>query len=115
VEAGTGRTGGARGRGPAYRPQVKHVLLIFAIVVGAAVGTAAQRATAQTQTPSGCAVPRLYALTLPAAEARLTAAGCRLGGIAFERPRARVARITGQVPAPGAMLPRRARVSLLVS
>jgi beta-lactam-binding protein with PASTA domain len=92
---------------------VKHVLLIVAIVVGAAVGTAAQRATAQT--PSGCAVPRLYALTLPAAEARLTAAGCKLGGIAFERPRAHVARVTGQVPAPGAMLPRRTRVSLLVS
>ena len=80
---------------------------------GVAIGTGAQRATAQT--PSGCIVPRLYALTLPAAEARLTAAGCRLGGIAFERPRARVARITGQVPAPGAMLPRRARVLLLVS
>jgi len=92
---------------------VKHVLLIVAIVAGAAVGTAAQRATAQT--PRGCVVPRLYAMTVPTAEARLTAAGCRLGGVAFERPRARVARITGQVPAPGAMLPRRARVSLLVS
>jgi beta-lactam-binding protein with PASTA domain len=100
-------------RASAYRPPVKNTLLIVAIVAGAAFGTAAQRATAQA--PSGCVVPRLYALTLPAAKSRLTAAGCKVGAIAFERPRAHVARVTAQVPAPGAMLPRHARISLLVS
>jgi beta-lactam-binding protein with PASTA domain len=89
------------------------MLLIAAIAAGAAIGGAAR--TAAAHTPSGCVAPRVYALTVPAAKSRLTAAGCSLGTVAFERPRARVARITGQVPAPGAVLPRHARISLLVS
>ena len=113
MEARTGRTGGAARGDRAYGRHVKIVLLIAAIAAGAAVGVGAQRATAQA--PSGCVVPRLYALTLPAAQARLTAAGCKLGAIAFERPRTRLARVTGQVPAPGAALPRRTRISLLAS
>jgi len=113
VEARTDRTGGDGWGGHAYRPQVKSMFLIAAIVVGAAVGGAAR--TAAAHTPSGCVVPRLYALTLPAAKSRLAAAGCGLGAVALERPHARVARVTGQVPAPGAVLPRHARISLLIS
>lgn len=113
MQAGTGRTGGDGGGGPAYRPQVKSVLLIAAIVAGAAVGGAAR--TAAAHTPSGCVVPRLYALTLPVAKSRLADAGCSVGAVALERPHARVARVTGQVPAPGAVLPRHTRISLLVS
>jgi beta-lactam-binding protein with PASTA domain len=92
---------------------VKSVLLIAAIVVGAAIGGAAR--TAAANTPSGCVVPRLYALTLPAAKSRLADAGCSVGAVALERPHARIARVTGQVPAPGAALPRHTRISLLVS
>jgi beta-lactam-binding protein with PASTA domain len=92
---------------------VKSVLLIAAIVAGAAVGGAAR--TAAAHTPSGCVVPRLYALTLPVAKSRLADAGCSVGAVALERPHARVARVTGQVPAPGAVLPRHTRISLLVS
>ena len=111
--ARTGRTGGDAGRDPAYRPRVKLLLLIAVVAASAAVGGGAR--TAAARVPSGCVVPRLFALTLPAAKARLTAAGCSLGSIAFERPRARVARVTDQVPAPGAVLRRKTRVSLLVS
>jgi beta-lactam-binding protein with PASTA domain len=113
VQAGTDRTGGDGWGGHAYRPQVKSMFLIAAIVVGAAVGGAARTAAAHTS--SGCVVPRVYALTLPAAKSRLNAAGCSVGAVALERPHARVARVTGQVPAPGAVLPRHARISLLVS
>jgi beta-lactam-binding protein with PASTA domain len=113
VQAGTGRTGGAGREGRAYRPQVKSMHLIAVVAAGAALGGAAR--TAAAHAPSGCVVPRLYALTLPAAKARLTNAGCSLGAVALERPHARVARVTGQVPAPGAVLPRQARISLLVS
>jgi beta-lactam-binding protein with PASTA domain len=92
---------------------VKFVLVITGLVVSAMLAGGAP--TALAGSPTACVVPRLYALTLAAAEARLPAAGCGLGGITLERPRTRNARITDQVPAPGAMLPRRARVSLLVS
>jgi hypothetical protein len=86
-------------------------LAALAALTGLGGGTGA----AAAQAPAACVVPRLYALAPAAAEARLTASGCRLGAIAYERPRSRVARVTGQVPAPGAVLARRARVALLVS
>ena len=89
------------------------MLLIAAIAAGAAIGGAARTAAAPTS--SRCVVPKVYALTLPTAKSRLTAAGCSLGPVAFERPRGRVARVTGQVPVPGAVLPRHTRIALLVS
>jgi beta-lactam-binding protein with PASTA domain len=92
---------------------VKFLLGITGLVVSVVLAGGA--ATALAGQPTACVVPRLYTLTLAAAQARLVAAGCRLGGIAFERPRTRTPRITAQVPAPGAMLPRPSRVSLLVS
>jgi hypothetical protein len=88
-------------------------LAIAALASVAALGGAAGAAT-----PGGrgsCVVPRLFALSPRAAQARLTAAGCALGGVAHERPYARVSLVTGQVPAPGAVLPRRTRVTLLIS
>jgi hypothetical protein len=109
----TGRTDGDRRPEPSYRRHVKLILVIAAVAASTAFGGASGAALART--PSGCVVPRLFALTPAVAQARLEAAGCTLGGIAFERPHARVARVTGQVPAPGAALPRRTRVSLLVS
>jgi len=92
---------------------VKLVLAIAGVAASAVVGGGADTAVARA--PSRCVVPRLFALTPAAAEARLTAAGCSLGGIAFQRPHTRPARVTGQVPAPGAMLPWHTRVSLIVS
>ena len=89
------------------------MLGIFVVAASAALSGAA--GTAVAGGPSVCVVPRVFALTLSAAEVRLTAAGCTLGRIAFERPHARVARVTGQLPAPGAVLPRQTRVSILVS
>ena len=76
------------GEAPPYRPQVRTMLLIAAIAAGAAIGGTAR--TAAAPTPNGCAVPRVYALTLPAARSRLTAAGCkRRGGCAPAAERSR--------------------------
>lgn len=71
--------------------------------------------SAPARARGGCVVPRLYALKVVAAEGLLTHAGCRLGGLSYQRPRARIARVTDQVPRPGAVLPASARVSLIVS
>jgi len=92
------------------------VKLLLAIAVVAAFAALSRGAdTAVARVPTTCVVPRVFGFMPSAAEVRLAAAGCSLGGIAFERPHPRVARVTGQVPAPGAVLPRRTRVSLLFS
>jgi beta-lactam-binding protein with PASTA domain len=65
---------------------------------------------AMAQPQRGCTVPKLYALSLSAAKERLSAAGCRLGGVSFVSPRSPGARVSSQVPAPGAMLPTRTGV-----
>ena len=78
-------------------------------VLGGAVGAAAAGGQ------GSCVVPRLFALSPRVAEARLTAAGCALGNVAYQRPYARVSLVTGQVPAPGAVLPHLTRVALIVS
>src|ERR1022692_3849925 len=113
VRPGTGRTGGEPLGGSAYRARVKWSLSIAALAAVAALIGAVGAATAGGR--GVCVVPRLYALTPRVAEARLTAAGCTLGGVAHERPPARTALVAGQVPAPGAVLPRRTAVALLVS
>ena len=79
------------------------------------VALAAGGAAAAGPAPGRCIVPRILTLTAAAAEARLAAAGCRLGPITFERPRRLRARVTGQAPAPGAVLPTRARVGFVLS
>jgi hypothetical protein len=67
-------------------------------------------------TPGLCTVQKVRANLLPAAERRITSAGCRVGNVtrgyskAVER-----GRVISQSPAPGTVLPRGARVSLLVS
>jgi hypothetical protein len=60
-------------------------------------------------------VPRVFALTLPAAKERIAAARCRLAGVSIESPRLHGARVTSQVPAPGATLPAFADIVLGVS
>ena len=105
--------GGARRRKPTYRRQVKFLVGIAAVAASVVLGVGATLALAAPQ--AACVVPRLYALRPAAAEARLAAAGCSFGRMAFERPHASHRRVTDQVPAPGAVLPRHARVSLLVS
>jgi hypothetical protein len=92
---------------------VKLALAIAAVVTTAALGAAQSSAHAPVR--HTCIVPRLTTLTLAAAEARLTASGCKLAGFSYERPRARAARVTDQVPAPGAILFKSARVFLIVS
>jgi hypothetical protein len=87
--------------------------LVFITALAAALGGGHARAAART--PGTCIVPRLYTLTPAAAEAQVTRAGCDLGRIVFQRPRSGHARVTGQLPLPGATLPRRTRVVLLVS
>jgi beta-lactam-binding protein with PASTA domain len=76
------------------------------------VGAFSAAAAATSQAPNACVVPRLVGSTLPAAKARLATSGCRLGGIAFEQPHTRIARVTNQVPAAGAVLPTLTRVVL---
>jgi len=46
---------------------------------------------------------------------RIAASRCHFGGISYERPRIRLGRVTDQVPMPGAVVPRRARIFLIVS
>jgi beta-lactam-binding protein with PASTA domain len=60
-------------------------------------------------------VPRLFALTPTAADARISASGCVLGNVDYEQAHAQVALVVGQVPAPGAVLPRGAHIELLIS
>jgi len=88
---------------------MKLTLALAAVVTTAALGAGPSSAR------RACIVPRLYTLTLAAAEARLTASGCKLAGFSYERPRTRTARVTAQVPAPGAILFHSARVFLIVS
>jgi hypothetical protein len=104
--------GGDRRRKSTYRQQVKFLIGIAAVAASVVLCVGATTALAGSQ---ACVVPRLYALRPAAAEARLAAAGCSFGRMAFERPHANHPRVTDQVPAPGAVLPRHARVSLLVS
>ena len=83
------------------------VVSVLALGVGAAASSAS---------PLGaCVVPRLYGLDLVTARAAVTHSSCSIGGISFEGPHGRVARVTDQVPAPGAILPRHGRVSLIAS
>ena len=81
----------------------------------AAVAALSGGGIASAGAPRTCVVPKLFALTVPAAQVRLAASGCRLGGIAFERPHTRSGRVTSQVPAPGAILPLHADVVFSVS
>jgi len=92
---------------------VKLGLAVIIATLVTALGTIATAASAPAR--SGCIEPRLFALTVPVARLRLAAAGCRFGGISYERPRTRRPRVTDQVPPPGAILPARARVFLIVS
>lgn len=87
----------------------------FLALAATAVALAAGAPAARPAVPTRCTVPRLYALTIAAARLRLTFSGCTLGGISYERPRARRARVTDETPAPGAVLPERARVFLVAS
>ena len=105
--------GGDRRRKPTYRQQVKFLVAIAAVAASIVLCVGATIALAASQ--AACVVPRLYALKPAAAMARLAAAGCSFGRLAFERPHANHPRVTGQVPAPGAVLPPHARVSILVS
>jgi beta-lactam-binding protein with PASTA domain len=79
--------------------------ILFLATVAAAAALGADAGAAATQAPGACIVPRLAGATIPAAKVRLAAAGCRLGGIAFQQPRTRIAHVVTQVPAPGAVLP----------
>lgn len=88
------------------------LVLALAVVIAAA-GITASVAPSAARRP--CVVPRLYALRLAAARTLIAASGCTLGGIAYERPRAAVARVTDQVPPPGAILPASARVYVIVT
>ena len=90
---------------------VKVVLVLAALAAAALGGLTPAPALAR----GGCVVPRLYTLKVATAQALLAHAGCKLGGISLQRPRAHIARITGQVPAPGAILPASAPVFLVVS
>ncbi len=92
---------------------VKLGLAVMIATIGTALGTIATAAPAGGK--SDCVTPRLFALTLPAARVRIAAAGCRLGGVSWERPRTRPFRVTDQVPPPGAILPARGRVFLIAS
>jgi hypothetical protein len=103
---------GRRAAASTYGRAVKLALAIAAVVTTAALG-AGQSSARATARP--CIVPRLTTLTLAAAEARLTASGCKLAGFSYQRPRTRSIRVTDQVPAPGAILFRSARVFLIVS
>jgi beta-lactam-binding protein with PASTA domain len=91
---------------------VRYVKSILWIAAVAGVGAFSAAAAATSHAPNACVVPRLVGSTIPAAKARLTTAGCRLGGIAFQQPHARVVRVTSQVPAAGAVLPTLTRVVL---
>jgi beta-lactam-binding protein with PASTA domain len=82
---------------------MKSILFIATVAAVAALGAGV--GSAARQAPSSCVVPRLAGSTIPVAKARLVAAGCRLGGIAAAHPRARIAHVVTQVPAPGAVLP----------
>jgi beta-lactam-binding protein with PASTA domain len=86
--------------------------ILFLATVAALAALSAEAGAAAVQAPAVCIVPRLAGSTIPAAKLRLAVAGCRLGGIALEQPRDRVARVVGQVPAPGAVLPTLAGVVL---
>ena len=90
---------------------VKLVLVLAAVAAASLGGLASAPAFAR----GGCVVPRLYTLKVGTAQELLTRAGCKLGGISYQRPRAHIGRITVQVPPPGAMLPASARVFLIVS
>jgi beta-lactam-binding protein with PASTA domain len=109
----TGRRGGDPCRRRTYRPSVKLKLLI-GVVLPLSIA-AATTGTAPAQTAGACVVPKLFTLTQAVAGSRLAAAGCRVGPVTFERPRGHRPRVVGQVPAPGAVLPRGTRVSLLVA
>jgi Na+/glutamate symporter len=99
----------------AYLAQVKAILLVPVVAVLAAVVTLSGGVGAAAGGWGGCVVPRLFALTPGVAEARVTAAGCLLGGVAYTRPHAQVALFVGQVPGPGAVVPRGVSIELLVS
>lgn len=108
--------------GPAERPArggrgLDHVgpMKILLALSASAATLAAGAATTSASPERHCVVPRLYGLALGGAGAALTRAGCTVGAVSYERPRMRVARVTDQVPPPGAVLPRRARVFLIVS
>lgn len=90
---------------------MRFVLALAALIAAAGASTASAPAAARKP----CVVPRMYTLSLGAARSLIVASGCTLGGVAYERPRAAVARVTAQVPAPGAILPRSQRVFLIVS
>jgi len=91
------------------------VKLALAIAAAAGATAIATSASAAPGARTGCTVPRLYALTIPAAMTRIAASRCHFGGISYERPRIRLGRVTDQVPMPGAVVPRRARIFLIVS
>jgi hypothetical protein len=93
--------------------RVKLALAVIIATLGTALGTIATAAPTETQ--RACMTPRVFALTVTAARARITAAGCRLAGVSYERPRTLPSRVTDQVPPPGAVLPPRGRVFLIVS
>jgi hypothetical protein len=57
--------------------------LLAVLAAPSVIGATAEVATSGT--PRQCVVPRLFAVTLPAAKASLAASGCRVGAIAFER------------------------------
>jgi hypothetical protein len=110
------RAGWTGGDSVVSRPSVKLVksALPFAVVMAVAALCSSAGATVAGGT-GACVMPRLLALTPEVAEARLTSAGCLPGTVSYERPLARVALVTGQVPLPGAVLPHGARVALLIS
>jgi len=85
------------------------------VLAAVAAATLSGLTSAPALARSGCVVPRLYALKVGTAKGLLIHAGCRLGGLSSQRPRAGIARITGQVPPPGAILPASGQVSLIVS
>ncbi len=93
---------------------MKAVMTTLAVASAAAV-LGAGSAPASDASRDGCIVPPLYTLTIPAAAERVAAAGCKLGHVSYERPRTHVAKVTAQVPLPGAHLPAAAHVELLVS
>ena len=88
-------------------------LAVIIATIATALGTIATASPAGGR--SNCITPRLFALTLPTARLRIAAAGCRLGGISWERPRTRPFRVTDQIPPPGALLPAGGRVFLIAS
>jgi hypothetical protein len=92
---------------------VRHVLATVVLAI-APVAFSVQGAIGATPR-TACVAPRLYTLTLAAAETRLAVAGCRLAGVSRETADAHTRLVTDQVPAPGAVLPRRAGVFLVVS